>query len=257
MESGVKYIKHSFLPLKSFRTLQDANRQLLEWIMGPAGNRIHGTVKDKPLSRFAEIEKTFLKTLPPIAPEIGSWSKLKLHSNCHIHFEKCYYSAPFRLVQKYLWVRATEKTVQIYHDHTLVAIHPRLNIPGKRATVNDHLPPEAQAYLTQDHLWCREQAIRIGCSCGTLIEELFADRVLDNLRAAQGIIKLEKSFGTLRLEAACKRALDYQNPRYITVKMILTKGLDQQESLSSSPLELNDIYLGQARFTRHMNELLN
>jgi hypothetical protein len=34
VESGVKYIKGSFLPLREFRDLADANRQLLEWVMG-------------------------------------------------------------------------------------------------------------------------------------------------------------------------------------------------------------------------------
>jgi hypothetical protein len=29
----------------------------------------------------------------------------------------------------------------------LVATHPRLKDPGKRSTVRDHLPPQAQAYL--------------------------------------------------------------------------------------------------------------
>ena len=41
VESGVKYIKGSFLPLREFRDLADANRQLHEWVMGPAGNPIH------------------------------------------------------------------------------------------------------------------------------------------------------------------------------------------------------------------------
>ena len=33
VESGVKYIKNNFLPLRDFRDITDANRQLLEWIM--------------------------------------------------------------------------------------------------------------------------------------------------------------------------------------------------------------------------------
>ena len=56
---------------------------------------------------------------------------------------------------------------------------------------------------------------------------LFADRVLDNLRAAQGVIALSKKYGTVRLESACRRALFFDNPRYRTVKSILEQGLDQ------------------------------
>ena len=55
VESGVKYIKGSFLPLREFRDLADANRQLHEWVLGQAGNRIHGTTREAPLKRFADV----------------------------------------------------------------------------------------------------------------------------------------------------------------------------------------------------------
>jgi transposase len=38
VESGVKYVKKNFLPLRSFVSLQDANRQVKEWILSTAGN---------------------------------------------------------------------------------------------------------------------------------------------------------------------------------------------------------------------------
>ena len=43
-----------------------------------------------------------------------------------------------------------------------------------------------------------------------------------------GLIKLTKSFGDQRLEAACKRALFYENYSYKKVQAILEKGLDQE-----------------------------
>ncbi|NTU62679.1 MAG: hypothetical protein HGB05_04585, partial [Chloroflexi bacterium] len=39
--------------------------------------------------------------------------------------------------------------------------------------------------------------------------------------------RLGKTYGPVRLEAACHRALAFANPRYRTVKTILAKGLDQ------------------------------
>jgi hypothetical protein len=61
--------------------LTNANRQLHEWVMGRAGNRIHGTTKQKPLVRFAEMEKDFLRHLPDIPPELACWASVKLHGN--------------------------------------------------------------------------------------------------------------------------------------------------------------------------------
>ncbi len=43
-------------------------------------------------------------------------------------------------------------------------------------------------------------------------EKLFADRVLENLRAVQGLLRLKDKYGAARLEAACDQALAYDNP---------------------------------------------
>jgi transposase len=162
VESGVKYAKKSFLPLRKFRDFLDANAQAAEWVLGPAGNRIHGTTKERPLTRFAQVERYLLKPLPPIAPEIAIWRQVTLHPNCHVRFEQCFYSAPFRLIGEKLWLRATPSTVQLFHHHELVAVHPRCLRPGGRRSTADHMPPEAVAYLMRDPQWCLTQAQTIG-----------------------------------------------------------------------------------------------
>jgi len=83
VESGVKYIKGSFLPLREFRDLADANRQLHEWVMGTAGNRVHGTTREAPLTRFASVERSLLTALPdvPPHPQIAGNSDLRLRIN--------------------------------------------------------------------------------------------------------------------------------------------------------------------------------
>jgi transposase len=249
VEAGVKYIKRSFLPLREFRSLADANRQLRDWIMETAGNRIHGTTKQKPLTLFAEAEKHLLKPLPDKPPELVTWSGHKLHGNCHLQFEKCFYSAPYKLVHRKLWVKATETTVKIFHNLALVAVHPRKHRPGEKSTTSEHLPPEAVAYLMRDPQWCLKQSETIGPECHSLVKALFAHRVLDNLRAAQGVIALARKYGNIRLEAACRRALAFGNPKYITVKIILAKGLDQlPEEPAAAPLP--STYTGKGRFQR-------
>ena len=132
VEAGVKYVKANFFPLREFRGLGDANRQLRDWVMGTAGNRIHGTTREKPLTRFTETEQHVLKPLPASPPELASWSKVKVHGDCHVQHEKCRYSVPYRLVSQSLWLRASETTVRVYRAQELVAIHPRLVRPGWR-----------------------------------------------------------------------------------------------------------------------------
>jgi len=251
VEAGVKYVKNSFVPLRSFRTLTDANEQLTGWVLQEAGNRIHGTTRQKPLQMFAATEKHFLKPLPDVPVEIAVWTRVKLHGNCHVQFEKASYSAPYPLVHRELMLKATDTTVKLYYDHNLVATHVRLKHPGQRSTVDEHMPPEALAYKMQDPQWCLKQAEEVGPNCHRLVDTLFADRVLDNLRAAQGVIRLSKKYGAERLEAACRRALHFDNVKYRTVKSILHQGLDQAPLFEPpNVIPLAAAYAGAGRFLR-------
>jgi transposase len=91
VEAGVKYLKRAFVPLRDFTDLVDANRQLRAWLLGPAGNRIHGTTHEAPLARFTDTEQAFLQPLPVTPPELATWARVKLHPDCHVQFEKRYY----------------------------------------------------------------------------------------------------------------------------------------------------------------------
>lgn len=256
VESGVKYVKNSFVPLREFRNLVNSNEQLKEWLLAVAGNRIHGSTHDKPLILF-ETERPLLKSLPDNPPELAVWEKVSVHGNCHVQFLKCYYSAPFRLVRQELWLRASETTVRLYKDHELVAVHPRLLKPGARSSLNEHLPPNALAYCMQDSQWCLEQSRRIGPHCEQLITQLLTNSVIDYLRGVQGIIALQKKYGNTRLDAACKRALAFQCGYYKTVKSILQQGLEYEPLLEKKAFDvLAEAYTGQGRFCRNTKTLL-
>ncbi len=257
VEAGVKYIKNAFLPLREFRDLDDANRQLSEWVLGEAGNRVHGSTRRRPLEMFAETEKALLASLPDVPVQLAVWAKVKVHGNAHVAFEKNLYSVPFRLIRQALWLRATDTTVRIFRDHELVAVHCRLHGEGRHSTLDEHMPPEALAYKLQDPQWCLRQAEVIGPAVHEVIKRLFAHRVLDNLRAAQGIVRLADRYGKVRLEAACDRALSFDSPRYRTVKTILERGEDQKSATGPIQDALPGIYAGAGRFQRDTATLLH
>ena len=158
-----------------------------------------------------------------------------------------------RLVHEYLWLRYSEKAVKIYKDDTLVAVHLRLRKPGQRSTKPEHLPPAALAYLMHDPQACLEKAEAVGSSCLEIVESLFSDKVLDKLRAVQGILGLEKKYGKKRLEAACNYALSHGVTARQGIKRILERGLDQQQQLIETPL--SGVYIGKARFIRQAQRL--
>lgn len=255
VESGVKFIKRSFLPLREFRDLADANRQLQEWVMTEAGNRVHGTTREAPLKRFAEVERALLLPLPAVPPEVAAWARVKVHRDTHVQYEYNYYSVPFRLVGETLWLKATDAMVTIYREHEAVAAHARKRGQGQRSTVTDHLPPAAQAWQLQDTQWCLTQAEQIGPACYALVHALFGDTVLIRLRAVQGVLRLKQKYGAARLEAACSRANHYGTPGYKVVKTILEKGLDQHTLLSAFDA-LAATYTEGGRFCRDTQTIL-
>lgn len=252
VESGVKYVKGNFLPTRTFRDLADLNTEARAWVIGVAGSRTHGTTRERPLARFA-LEKPLLRPLPVVAPDLGSWHAVLCHRDCHVQHERILYSVPYLLVGKRLWLRATDTVVSVFEDFRLVATHPRGRKPGERFTVRDHLPPQAQAFFAQDRHWCAAQAQRIGPACTELIERLLSDRIVERLRAAQGVLRLAKTYSPARLEAACVRALYHASPFYRTVKTVLAGGFDQQPLASHS--ETHSLYGERARFARAAHSL--
>ena len=195
--------------------------------MEEAGVRRHGTTGEAPLARF-ELERARLLPLPAVAPDLGVWSQATLHRDCHVQFDRAFYSAPWSLIGKRLWLKSSDGMVSIYDEHRAVAAHGRASRPGERRTVRDHLPPEAQAFFAHDREWCLMQAGRIGPACAELVGHLLSDRIAERLRAAQGVLRLVKPYSALRLEAACARALAHGSPFFRTVKTILAGAHDRR-----------------------------
>ena len=253
VEAGVKYVKGNFLPTRSFRDMADLNEQARRWVLEVAGARIHGTTRERPLERFS-IEKPLMRALPAIAPDLGAWYAVGVHRDCHVQHDRVLYSVPFALVGKRLWLRATDASVALYEDYRLVATHPRGRRAGERRTVREHLPPEAQAFFLRDRAWCAQQAGAVGPACSELVARLLGDRILERLRAAQGILQLGSRYGAARLEAACARALYHASPYYRTVKTILAGGFDLRatdQSTSTKP------HAPEARFARDARSLFS
>lgn len=103
-----------------------------------------------PLTAFEDTERYLLKPLPTIAPECVTWSKVRVHGDCHIQFEQCRYSVPYQSVHDTLWLRASPTSIALYKDQERIAIHPRLIKQGDQHTLDEHLPPNALAFKMRD-----------------------------------------------------------------------------------------------------------
>jgi transposase len=227
-QGGVHYVKRNFLAGRKPTTLVQANRDAQTWCLTTAGQRIHGTTKEQPLKRFEAKEQAALQPLPATPYDLAVWKVVKLHRDSHITFDHAYYSAPFRLVGQPLRVRGGTTTVRIYSlDYQLVATHERATQPGQRQTHLDHLPPEKVPGLTWNREYCQSLAAEIGPATAETVQRLLNDPVVERLPTVRRLLKLREHFGDERLEAACARALRFEDGTYQTVKRILQQGLEQ------------------------------
>jgi transposase len=228
-QGGVHYVKRNFLGGREVTGLTRANRDVRTWCLETAGKRKHGTTREQPLQRFEEVEREHLQPLPPAPYDMGVWKVLKLHRDCHVVFEGAYYSAPCDYISQQLRVRGGSQQVRIYtRDYQLIATHERARKPGERLTHPDHLPPHLLPGLLLNRESCLEEAATAGEYVFQVIQHLLDDRVVDRLPTAGRLLRLAERYGEDRLNAACKRAIAFGDPAYMTVKRILSQNFDCQ-----------------------------
>jgi len=235
-QGGVHYVKRNFLGGRQPTLLTQANQEVLVWARTTAGVRKHGTTKEQPLVRFQEVEQAYLQPLPETRYDLATWKVLTLGRDCHVHFEQAYYSAPFRLIGQELRVRGGARDVRLYtRNYHLVALHPRAEKPGARQTDLDHLPPDKVPGLIRSREGVWQAAAEIGPAAREVVTRLLDDSVVDRLASAGRLLRLRERFGDERLEAACVRALHFEDPAYKTVKHILVQGLEEEELGEMTP----------------------
>jgi transposase len=235
-QGGVHYVTRQFLAGRDPEPVDELNAKLRSWISEVAGRRIHGTTKEPPLERFERVERSALLPLPRTPYDPATWKELRVYRDCYLSFEGSYYSVPHRLVGQQVWVRAGARTVQIYTaDHQLVATHDRATAPGQRQTQLDHLPQEKVAGLVLSRESVLLQAQAIGPATTAVVQELLDHRPEDRLRSAGSLVRLAQTYGSGRLERACRRAQHFGEMSYPAVKRILEAGLDAAPLAEPSP----------------------
>ena len=247
VERGVGYVKNSFFPTRSIESLEAGNRELLRWCREEAGERIHGTTREPPNARFLR-EQALLIELPVRWPELCTYTQAKVHRDCHIQVASALYSVPWQRIGQVLTVKLGERIVEIYDAvHQVIAAH--LTTPrGTRRTDPLHLPQAAQAFFARDRAALGAAAKLIGTHCSELMQQLLGDRVVDRLRAAQGVIRLGDKYGPKHLEAACARALAFGCCDYKTVKGILQNATEGLNEAFDFPVS-GAAYQGRSRFS--------
>ncbi|MBF0437122.1 MAG: IS21 family transposase [Magnetococcales bacterium] len=228
VERSVRYIKQNFMPDRVFRDIADANEQLQRWNNEIAGHRVHGTTGWKPLEQFESAERSALIPLPSARWEPCIWKEAKLQSDCYLNVEKSFYSAPLRLIDQQLTIQVTTCAVRIYHDLDLVATHERAQSPRSRVFNLDHFPPHKVALLKATPQWCLKEAAKVGPATLEWMQRYLSDPITEKVRSGFAALGFVEKFTSQRMESACRRALDFDEIGFGSLKRILERGLDKE-----------------------------
>ena len=75
----------------------------------------------------------------------------------------------------------------------------------------------------------------VGPATQEVVARFLDHRPEDRLRIAARLLRLVERVGPPRLEAACTRALRFDDVSYVTIKRILDHGLEQAETPAVTP----------------------
>ena len=179
---------------------------------------------------FEDLERSALKKLPAEPYTYAEWKQCRVGLDYHAEVGKHYYSVPHQLLREKLWARITARTVELFHRGGRVAAHVRSSSNRKHTTVREHMPSSHQRYADWTPERIKRQAGEIGRNTATLIEIIVRERTHpeQGFRACVGILRLAKSYGGDRLEAACARALEIGARSYTSVSSILKTNRDRK-----------------------------
>ncbi len=131
----------------------------------------------------------------------------------------------------------SQSLVEVYHRHDRIAVHDRDRRPYKYSTVEDHLASKHR-YQTD---WNPDKFIQkgeeVGQACRDYIKGIIDSRQHPEqaYKSCQGVLSFASRAGHKRLNDACKRAMDYGDYSYHTIRIILEKGYDKSFPAEEHP----------------------
>jgi hypothetical protein len=213
-----------------YHSIEELNRAILQLLQVHNNKLLTGQTYSR-RQQFEELEKQVLQPLNPYRFELMTTQLSTVNKYGHVLLsaDKRYYSVPFKLIGKRLKIKYSTKTLSVYDDTEVVAVHDRFNGKGhKYITVQEHLASQHQ-YLSE---WNPQKFMAIA----TAIDEVVANYIAKILsremypeqsyKSCSGVLNFAKRVGNQRLINACKRADSYSLYNYGIIDQILRSKAD-------------------------------
>jgi len=122
VERPFQYLRERFWRGYSFINIHQANKDIRQWTIEVAMQRIHGTTKQKVADRFVH-DSQALGPLPQRPYDTSEKVYRKVYKDCVVSFDANRYVVPHKYVNKQVLLKVKGGVVRIYHDDELLVVY--------------------------------------------------------------------------------------------------------------------------------------
>ena len=201
VENAIKYIRHNFLPLRTFTGLEDIQNQAQHWLDTVANVRKHETTGQRPVDRLHG-----LRPLPESLPDCSQLLSPLVHKDFGIRFDNNVYTVPPWAIGKHVTLKADTVRIRVYYKERLIACHTRCWEKKQRIELEIH---REQVKKIKKKLLQDRQVIlflSLGDPALHYLEQLTAARlpIRKNIR---GLLQIQDEYGDQALLHGLREAL--------------------------------------------------
>ena len=244
VESGVKYVKNSFMPeIRASGlvgiSLDELNDRALQWCVQTGGNRPWKRSTSFRVSAAYEKERPYLTPLPNEPFQAATEIAVRVGKTPYFRFDRNEYSVPHTAVRRTLLVRADSHLVRVFDGAEEVAEHPRnwgihqLEENPEHVARLKEVKRKAQHHARQDRL------MRLV----PRTEDFLLEMSTRNRRLHRAVKQLEEmldTYGTDELRIAIDEVLEAGTPSTASVQLILDRRQHQACQSPKLAIELPD-----------------
>lgn len=212
---------------ETFLSLADLNRRIAElvtWVNARPFRRLAASRR----SLFEDLDRPALRPLPAADYSHADWAYVRVPPDYHVVVEHHHYSVPYQLVGLQIEVRLSTNVIECFFKGRRVASHVRSALVGGTTTLGVHRPKAHQAYADWDQArltaFADGHGGAIAAVVGLLVKE--GPHLQVALNRTRGVARLEDRFGAVRLQAACRLALQIGSHSFKSLESILKNNLD-------------------------------
>lgn len=184
-------------------------------------------------SNFLALDKPALRPLPKDPFECYETKRVtRIPNNYHCEYRNFYYSVPYKYYNQPAEMHIYAKKIEIFVEgDVLIASHTR-RFSGRRYVTNpEHMPEHHRAvfeFRKYDGHYYRARAASAGTSVYKFVDGLLTSVPCEEqaYRSCTAVLNFCRKYGDLRVDNACRKAIELHAVNYSTLMNILKNGQD-------------------------------